>query len=166
MDTQQLNASAIRIGIEPADGVDAAWCLRQYYTELARRFDSGFDPALSISASAAELTPPAGYFVIARNALQPVGCGALKVKDGGVGEIKRMWVDASMRGLGVGKGVLQLLEQTAREHGLRLLRLETNQTLKEAQALYRRSGYREVRAFNDEPYAHHWFEKTLAPLAR
>jgi hypothetical protein len=42
-----------------------------------------------------------------------------------------------------------------------LLRLETNKALTEAQSLYRSSGYREVRAFNDEPYAHHWFEKRL-----
>jgi hypothetical protein len=33
--------------------------------------------------------------------------------------------------------------------------------LTEAIALYRAAGYREVPAFNDEPYAHHWFEKVL-----
>jgi hypothetical protein len=42
-----------------------------------------------------------------------------------------------------------------------VLRLETNGSLAEAISLYRTSGYREVDAFNDEPYAHHWFEKTL-----
>ncbi len=42
------------------------------------------------------------------------------------------------------------------------MRLETNKTLKEAGGLYRSSGYVEVEAFNDEPYAHHWFEKRLA----
>jgi ribosomal protein S18 acetylase RimI-like enzyme len=72
-----------------------------------------------------------------------------------------MWVDASMRGLKVGQRLLDALEQTARQRGVRQLRLETNRTLKEAQALYRGNGYREVKAFNDEPYAHHWFEKTL-----
>ena len=41
------------------------------------------------------------------------------------------------------------------------MRLETNKTLKEAGALYRSAGYDEVEAFNDEPYAHHWFEKRL-----
>jgi hypothetical protein len=44
--------------------------------------------------------------------------------------------------------------------GVRTLRLETNRTLEEAQALYRSCGYVEVAPFNDEPYAHHWFEKT------
>jgi len=34
--------------------------------------------------------------------------------------------------------------------------------LTEAIALYRSAGYREVEPFNDEPYAHHWFEKQLS----
>ena len=45
--------------------------------------------------------------------------------------------------------------------GVRVVRLETNRTLTEAISLYRAAGYREVPAFNDEPYAHHWFEKTI-----
>jgi len=48
-----------------------------------------------------------------------------------------------------------------RKRRVSLLRLETNKALTEAQALYRSSGYHEVRPFNDEPYAHHWFEKAL-----
>ena len=45
------------------------------------------------------------------------------------------------------------------------MRLETNRSLNEAIQLYRSSGYREVARFNDEPYAHHWFEKALNPDA-
>ena len=37
-------------------------------------------------------------------------------------------------------------------------------TLTEAIGLYRSAGYREVAAFNDEPYADHWFEKRLDSL--
>jgi hypothetical protein len=57
--------------------------------------------------------------------------------------------------------MLQRLEELARGRRIPLLRLETNDALSEAQALYRNSGYREVPAFNHEPYAHHWFEKRL-----
>ena len=42
-----------------------------------------------------------------------------------------------------------------------MARLETNRSLGEAVSLYRSAGYVEVPAFNDEPYAHHWFEKRL-----
>ena len=51
------------------------------------------------------------------------------------------------------------LEAKARESGLKTLRLETNRTLEEARSLYRNEGFREVEPFNDEPYAHYWFEK-------
>lgn len=46
-----------------------------------------------------------------------------------------------------------------------MFRLETNRALTEAIGLYRSAGYREVPAFSDEHYAHHWFEKTL-PVSR
>ena len=72
-----------------------------------------------------------------------------------------MWVADSSRGLGIGKRILQRLEDLARKRCIPLLRLETNKALTEAQALYQASGYREVRPFNNEPYAHHWFEKAL-----
>jgi ribosomal protein S18 acetylase RimI-like enzyme len=53
------------------------------------------------------------------------------------------------------------LEARALEGGARTVRLETNRTLTEAIAMYRKAGYVEVPAFNDEPFAHHWFEKPL-----
>ncbi len=154
-----LRASAVQIKAEASDSADARWCLEECFRELAGRFKTGFDPAKSISADAAELTPPAGVFVIARLGGQPIGCGALKVKDRNIGEVKRMWVRTDVRGLGVGRRMLETLETLAREFGLGTLRLETNRTLEEAQALYRKCGYLEVAPFNDEPYAHHWFEK-------
>jgi GNAT superfamily N-acetyltransferase len=156
-----MRPSAIRIEIEAAGSADARWCLVHYFSELAARFEAGFDPARSISASAEELTPPAGVFVVARLGGRPVGCGALKRKDRRIGEIKRMWVSSDTRGLGIGRRILEALEARARTFGLRTLRLETNHTLEEAQALYRGCGYVEVAPFNDEPYAHHWFEKQL-----
>src|SRR5581483_6044830 len=90
-----------------------------------------------------------------------VGCGALKFHGRAPTELKRMWVAPSARGLGLGRRLLTELERLAAEHGVRVLRLETNRNLTEAIALYRSAGYREVDAFNDEPYAHHWFEKRL-----
>jgi DNA-binding MarR family transcriptional regulator/GNAT superfamily N-acetyltransferase len=156
-----LYSSQIEIVPEPANSADARRCLDAYYRELATRFDAGFDPGSSISATPRELTAPHGIFLVARAFGRAVGCGALKVKEGGIGEIKRMWVDGAARGLGVGARILTELERHAGDFGIRTLRLETNRSLKEAQALYRRSGYTEVQPFNDERYAHHWFEKRL-----
>jgi DNA-binding MarR family transcriptional regulator/GNAT superfamily N-acetyltransferase len=156
-----LTASAVRVGGRDPRHPDARRCLRAYVEELAGRFDGGFDPARSISAADHEMTPPAGLFLVAALHGQPVGCGALKFHPGAPAEIKRMWVDPSVRGLGLGRRLLAELETRAAAHGVRVLRLETNRALAEAIALYRAAGYREVPAFNDEPYAHHWFEKDL-----
>ncbi len=73
-----------------------------------------------------------------------------------------MWVSTGVRGLGLGRRILADLEARAAAAGARMLRLETNRTLAEAIGLYRSAGFREVPAFNDEPYAHHWFEKVLS----
>ena len=156
-----LGASAIEVRVEPPDSADARWCLDEYFRDLAQRFDTGFDPARSNPAADEDLTPPAGYFVVARIDGVVAGCGALKRLDAGTAEIKRMWTAPPMRERGVARRVLQALESIARERGVGTLRLETNRTLVEAQALYRQQGYSEVPAFNAEPYAHHWFEKRL-----
>ena len=158
---QLLTASAIVTGVRDPRDPDARRCLRAYVEELSGRFDDGFDPARSISAADHEMTPPAGLFLVATLHGEPAGCGALKFHPGAPAEIKRMWVAAAVRGLGLGRRLLAELEARAAAHGVRVLRLETNRTLTEAISLYRAAGYREVPAFNDEPYAHHWFEKTI-----
>jgi ribosomal protein S18 acetylase RimI-like enzyme len=157
-----LVASAIHIAVTDPRHPDARFCLRAYFKELGQRFDGGFDPARSISADDEELTAPAGLFVVATVQGEPAGCGAVKFHPGSPAEIKRMWVSPAMRGLGLGRRLLAGLEAHAAAGGARTLRLETNRTLGEAIGLYRAAGYREVAAFNDEPYAHHWFEKTLS----
>ncbi|HLT10583.1 MAG TPA: bifunctional helix-turn-helix transcriptional regulator/GNAT family N-acetyltransferase [Micromonosporaceae bacterium] len=157
-----LIASMVDIVVADPRRPEARHCINEYVSELNRRFQHGFDPARSISAREDELTPPAGLLLMATLHSEPVGCGALKMHDGGWAEIKRMWVDPSVRGLGLGRRLLTELETKAAEHGITTLRLETNRSLSEAIALYRSAGYREVDRFNDEPYAHHWFEKHLA----
>jgi GNAT superfamily N-acetyltransferase/DNA-binding MarR family transcriptional regulator len=158
-----LVASAVQVTEYDPRHPDARACLRAYFTELSRRFDGGFDPARSISADDEELTPPAGLLLVATRHGEPVGCGALKFHGDGPAEIKRMWVSPAVRGLGLGRRLLAELEARAAIRGVGALRLETNRALDEAIGLYRDSGYREVAAFNDEPYAHHWFEKALGP---
>jgi DNA-binding MarR family transcriptional regulator/GNAT superfamily N-acetyltransferase len=156
-----LTAGLVEVAVEDPRTPAARFCLESYFAELHTRFDTGFDPARSISASAGELTEPAGLLLVARLRNEPVGCGALKLHPDEPAEIKRMWVAPDARGLGVGRRILHELEDHARRRGADVVHLETNQTLHEAASLYRSAGYVEVDAFNDEPYAHHWFEKRL-----
>jgi DNA-binding MarR family transcriptional regulator/GNAT superfamily N-acetyltransferase len=147
------------------DGPDARSCVRAYFAELDRRSETGFDVAAGISAEPHEVTPPAGLFLVAYLHDEPVGCGAVKHHPGRPSEIKRMWVAESARGLGIARRILAELEADTAASGATTSHLETNKTLQEAIALYRSAGYVEVPAFNDEPFAHHWFEKRLPILA-
>lgn len=156
-----LTAGLIEIDVEDPTSPDAELCIRSYLTELEVRFELGFDPARSISAKAEELVEPHGLLLLARLRGEAVGCGALKLHGRDPVEIKRMWIAPDVRGLGVGRRLLADLEVHARRRGARVARLETNKALTEAIALYRSAGYVEVAPFNDEPYAHHWFEKAL-----
>lgn len=161
-----LNLSFTRVSVEDPESPDAKWCLTQYFAELGERFEGGFEAGRSLPADSGDLRPPRGLFLLARLDGRPVGCGAVKSAEPGVGSIKRMWVSPEVRGAGVGRRLLLALEREAAGLGMELLRLETNRSLTEAQALYRRNGYREVAPFNDEPYADHWFEKRNGPSDR
>jgi DNA-binding MarR family transcriptional regulator/GNAT superfamily N-acetyltransferase len=156
-----LRGSMATLAAEDPNSADARWCLEQYYAELRTRFEMGYDPAVTIPVPAAELVLPTGAFVVARLRGRPVGCGALRLHPGEPAEIKRMWIAREARGLGLGRRLLGELERLARQAGATVIHLETNRALGEAIAMYRSSGYREVEAFNFEPYAHHWFEKQL-----
>ena len=156
-----LTASMVRVEVVDPRLPAAQYCLEAYFAELGRRFEAGFDRTRSISADNAELTFPAGLLLMATLHSEPVGCGALKFHGREAAEIKRMWVSPDARGLGLGRRLLTELERAARQHYAPAVRLETNRNLTEAIALYRSAGYREVPAFNTEPYAHHWFEKSL-----
>ncbi|HEX6518928.1 MAG TPA: helix-turn-helix domain-containing GNAT family N-acetyltransferase [Streptosporangiaceae bacterium] len=157
-----LAASAVEIAAVAPGHPAARRCVQAYFDELASRFDGGFDPASTLPADDHELTAPEGLFLLATVHGEPAGCGAVKFHHDAPAEIKRMWVAPEMRGTGLGRRLLTRLEEHAAVNGARAVRLETNRALREAISLYLTAGYQEVGAFNDEPYAHHWFEKIVS----
>ncbi|WP_406301273.1 bifunctional helix-turn-helix transcriptional regulator/GNAT family N-acetyltransferase [Streptomyces sp. NBC_00885] len=156
-----LTAATVTLDVVDPEHPDAQHCLRAYFSELQERFETGFDPARSLLPDAGELRPPHGLFLIARLHGEPVGCAGLKLPPGARAEIKRMWVAPHARGLGLGRRFLAELEARAAQYDCAVLRLDTNKALSAAISLYRSCGFQEVPAFNDEPYAHHWFEKQI-----
>jgi DNA-binding MarR family transcriptional regulator/GNAT superfamily N-acetyltransferase len=157
-----LTAGLVELRVEHPGSNTSRFCLDNYFAELDERFETGFDATLSNPAATADLLEPAGLFLVAWLRGRPIGCGALKFHSDAPSEVKRMWVDTRSRGLGVGRRILSGLEDHARRRGVGALRLETNHLLAEAIGLYRSHGYKEVTPFNDEPFAHHWFEKTIS----
>jgi DNA-binding MarR family transcriptional regulator/predicted GNAT family N-acyltransferase len=157
-----LTATLVEIRVVDPAHSEAQFCLGEYFAELGRRFEMGFDPASDTTAQLHELRPPAGVFLVATLRAEPIACGGLKFHDDAPTEIKRMWVAPSARGMGLGRRLLTELEGRAAAQGARTVRIETNKSLTEAITLYKSVGYEEVDPFNDLPYADHWFEKQLA----
>ena len=160
--------AASMVGIDPCDPEHprARTSLDAYYAELAARFEHGFDVERANPDGPADLVPPNGLLLVATLAGEPVGCGVLRHHDLHAGvprwsEIKRLWVSPAVRGIGLGRRLLAELEHRAASAGAPVVRLDTNRVLTEAIAMYRAEGYREIPPFNENPYAHHWFEKTL-----
>jgi DNA-binding MarR family transcriptional regulator/GNAT superfamily N-acetyltransferase len=149
--------------VRPVDPqcADARYCLAEYVAELNRRSTRGFDPSVGATALPHELRPPAGQFFVVYLQGEPIGCGAVKHHADAPAEIKRMWIAPRARGLGLGRRLLDALEACARSGGAQVARIETSAVLSEALALYASSGWTEVPRFNDEPFADHWFEKSL-----
>ena len=70
-----------------------------------------------------------------------IACGAFKEYELGIAEIKRMFVLDEHRGKGIASAVLSELENWAKELNYTACILDTNKTLTNAVALYKKSGY-------------------------
>lgn len=143
---------------------EAIGAMHRYFEELEGVFDGGFDPGDTLTADAASFDQPSGAFVVIRRVDEVVGCGGALTLEPGIGEIKRMWIDATCRGQGLATQLLEQLEDHVSSAGNEIVRLDTNAALTNAVAMYQRLGYRPIDRYNDNPYAHHWFEKRLELL--
>ena len=157
-----LTSTSVKITAVDPEHPDARYCLAEYVAELNRRSTRGFDPSVGATVLPHEVRPPAGEFFVAHLRGEPVGCGAVKHHADQPAEIKRMWIAPTARGLGLGRRLLERLEACALAGGARVMHIETSAILVEALALYRSTGWIEVPAFNDEPFADIWLEKALS----
>jgi GNAT superfamily N-acetyltransferase len=150
----------VTLALEPAD-TDASRALQgAFFADIAARYP-GWDPSRSQSADPSDLAPPRGAWIVAYLDGRPVACGGLKALDTLTVEIRRVYVDPSARGLGIGRTLLEGLESRARHLGYERARLTTADRQPEALGLFRSAGYHEIPAFNDNTFTRHWMEKIL-----
>lgn len=154
-----LRLAAITVDLVDGASEDARACLDAYAADIDDRFPEGFDPSDLVRPE--EVSGDAGAFFVAYEEGRPVGCGALRRLEDGVGEIRHVWVHPDARRLGLARRILDALEREGRRRAFDVVRLDTHAVLTEAQAMYRACGYREIPAYVDHVYAHHWFEKRL-----
>ena len=157
-----LIAAGVQIAVVDPEHPDAQYCLTEYVAELNRRSTRSFDPTVGATALPHEVRPPAGQFFVAFLNDEPIGCGAVKHHPDAPAEIKRMWIAPQVRGLGLGRRLLDTLEACARTGGARVAHIETSAVLTEALSLYHSTDWIEVPRFNDESFADYWLRKELA----
>ncbi|MFE7747529.1 GNAT family N-acetyltransferase [Streptomyces sp. NPDC057428] len=147
-------------------GPEALLLRRDYYDEVASRYwgrpATGAEIDEGLTNDGVELlTPPTGEFLVGRYDGKPASCAGLLLADEGTAELTRVYVRPGFRSTGGGGLLLEGIESAARALGVRRIRLDTRNDLVEARGLYAKHGYREVPAFNQGPYAEHWFAKEL-----
>ena len=137
----------IAIATEPFESADARRLVASLDAHLAARYapEHRFGPHLKPE----HVAPGVGTFVIARAEGKAIGCGALRRRDPTTIEVKRMYVEPAMRGLGVARQILGHLESTARTMGAERLVLETGIYQDEAIRLYRAAGFKTVECFDE-----------------
>ncbi len=139
------------------------------FTTLVRHLDAemrALYPAESNHLDSIDDLAGSDAFVVgAFDFLQQVGCGAFKrMSDDSVyGEVKRVFVEPTYRGLGISRRILDALEEEMERQGLAVSRLEAGAAGAEALSLYARAGYHRrgpFGAYRDDPNSV-FFEKAL-----
>jgi putative acetyltransferase len=133
----------VSIAVENPDRPD----IRALLAEADAFYASLYPPERNYLLDVASLQRPGVGFYVARTLGRAAGYGAIVRHDGEWGEIKRMYVAPSARGRGLGRRILDTLEQHARDLGLRVIRLETGIHQPEAIGLYRSAGFADIAAF-------------------
>lgn len=98
-------------------------------------------------------SPPEGTIILALVNNKVAGCVALRKITENVCEMKRLYVREDYRKIGVGKRLIVLVLEEARELGYHYIRLDTLSTMKKAQELYARLGFYDI-----EPYIYNPIE--------
>ena len=124
----------------------------QYERHAADRekIDSYFDPVAfeaELDRLPSEFAPPSRAMLLAEEDGRIAGCVALRELQDGVCEMKRMFLDPEFHGRGGGRMLACAIIERAEALGYARMMLDTGPRQHEAQALYRKLGFRDV-----EPY--------------
>jgi len=133
----------MRIALEPANQPEAIRLIEALDAYQMPLYPAESHHGIDIAA----LSQPNVLFAMARDGQsQAIACGAVVLCEG-YGELKRMYVQPSHRGQGLGKAILAFLEAHAASKGCKRFALETGVLQPEALGLYKAAGYEHCPPF-------------------
>jgi|SRR5580698_5274892 putative acetyltransferase len=98
--------------------------------------------------------PPDGRLLLAEYESQLAGCVALHKLASESCEMKRLYLRPQFRGKGLGRAFANRIISEARAIGYQRMRLDTVEpVMKDAVAMYRRLGFKEIAPYCDNPIA-------------
>lgn len=133
----------IVIAAERPDTRDAMALIAELEVALSR----GYTPEQRFGFSVEKLIAQGVAFFVLRADDAAAACGGVLLEADNTAEVKRMFVRDAYRGRGYAKAILDHLVTYARQHGTRLLRLETGIYQPEAIGLYERYGFTRIPPF-------------------
>lgn len=149
----------------PDDLADLRALFREYADSLG--FDLEFQGFREeLAGLPGDYAGPDGALLLARDASGAVGCVALRSLDAGTCEMKRLYIRARGRGLGLGRRLAEAVIAEARRRGYGAMRLDTVPAMTEAIRLYRSLGFVPIAPYRHNPIEDAVFmELTLAAAA-
>lgn len=131
--------------------------VRRLFEEYAASLDidlcfQNFD--LELDTLPGAYAPPDGTIVVAYADGEPAGCAALRKIGDGVCEMKRLYVRPEHRGEGIGRSLAEEIVARARGIGYATMRLDTLESMTEANALYRSIGFKKCAPYCYNPCEH------------
>lgn len=133
------------ITAERPDTTDAIQLIEDLEKELA----GAYPPESRHGYSVDKLIKLKVAFFVTRVDGMPAGCGGVQLFGKDYGELKRMYVRPSFRGMGLAKLMLEQLTAHAHDHDVHLLRLETGIDQHNAIALYEKWGFYKIAPFGE-----------------
>ena len=95
--------------------------------------------------------PPEGRLLLALHAADVAGCGALRMFEDGVCEMKRLYVRPRFRRLGIGRTLAETIVSEARKIGYKRMCLDTVPSMQQAQILYQSMGFKDAAPYRYNP---------------
>jgi len=131
-------AQARELFLEYADSLGFSLCFQSFDKELAEL--------------PGEYAPPDGRLLLAEYEGQLAGCIALHKLEPGICEMKRLYLRPQFRGKGLGGILAQRIFAEAHAIGYQRMRLDTVEpVMKDAVAMYRKLGFREIAPYRANP---------------